>query len=195
VEDDWVYWHPKWRDGKAYVIAYREADGKVMLKTSDDGIKWQDICIVCEDGKPNETSFVFDKNGQAIALIRRAHESGHPLLGRSMPPYMKWNCVEVQEKLDNPFIFWVGDELWACCRWYQPSGQPSAAIFKFEGNRPILQLVLPSAGDTAYAGIVQKEGEPNRYLLSYYSSHECMAEWRAEGPIPSGVYLAELELP
>jgi len=195
IEDDWVYWHPRLHEGRAYVIAYREADGKVMLKTSEDGVAWEDVCLVCEDGKPNETSLLFAPDGEAVALIRRGHESGHPFLSRSAPPYTEWRHTEVQEKLNNPLLWWVGEELWACCRWYPASGQACTAIFRFEGEAPVLQLVLPSGGDTSYAGIVQKPDDPGHYLLTYYSSHECLTEWRAEGAMPAGIYLAELELP
>ena len=195
IEDDWVYWAPEWFNGKAYVVAYREADKKTMLKVSDDGVKWKDVCVVSEDGYPNETSLVFMDDGTLRALIRREGDSGRPFLSRSAPPYTKWEHNELDHKIQGPLLWRLGDELWACGRWYQPSGLVNTAVFKIQEKCAVPQVVLPSAGDTSYAGIVRKQDTENRYLLSYYSEHEAPMQWRQQGAIPAGIYLAELELP
>jgi len=195
IEEDWVYWHPTSFNGRAYVIAYREADGKTMLKTSEDGIRWQDVCLVSEEGQPNETCLVFGADGTAYALIRRGGPGTFAFLSRSTPLYTRWEHTELDMRLEGPLLWFVGEELWACGRWYHRSGLPNTAVVKLEGNHAIPQLVLPSGGDQSYAGIVPKPDVPNRYLLSYYSEHESLTEWRTEGPMPASIYLAELELP
>lgn len=195
IEDDWVYWRPTWHEGRAYVVAYREADGKTMLKVSNDGRGWQDVCIVCEDGTPNETSIAFDGDGTMHALIRRAEDGHRPFLSRARPPYAQWSHTKLNVALTGPLLWLVDGEPWICGRWHLDSGLVNAAIFKVKGAKATPQYVLPSGGDCSYAGIVKKAGADNRYLLSYYSSHEALRPWSPEGPTPSGIYLAELELP
>jgi hypothetical protein len=195
IEDDWVYWCPKWHEGRAWVIAYREVDGKTMLKTSEDGRSWQDVCLVSEDGVPNETSITFDEAGTMHALIRRGEDANRPFLSQARPPYTRWRHVKLDVSLTGPLLWLIKGEPWICGRWHLASKQVNAAIFKVEGDRAIPQYVLPSGGDCSYAGIVKRPDAENRYLLSYYSTHECLRPWKPEGPMPSDIYLAELELP
>lgn len=199
VQADSVYWRPEWLAGAADVAAYgRQADleeGPVVLKHSADGRRWEDICTLVEaDPKtqPNETALALDGDGVMWALVRRERGSGRPLLGAAQPPYNRWECNELPIKLQGPYLWFVGGNLYLSGRWFQPSGMVNTAVLRLDGPEPVPQLVLPSGGDTSYMGAVPAKPEGgDRWWLTYYSSHEYLAHG---GVQRSAIYLADVTL-
>ena len=175
VEEDLIYWRPRWHQGRGYVAAYRCEDWSVVFKMTEDGRNWENVSIVAErtgEPRPNETPFDFAPDGTCWALVRREYPEGHPLLARADPPYTDWCYEELDIKLQGMCIWFVGDQPYISGRWYQPGGYVNTAIFTLEGTEPICQLVLPSGGDTSYMGVAQHPDDPARWWLTYYSSHE-----------------------
>jgi hypothetical protein len=175
VEENWWYWHPEWYQGRAYCAAYTYPERKVMLKQSEDGRQWFDLCLIptpAGEEAPNEVAMAFRESGEMVILIRRDGGSGRPLLGRARPPYTQWELQELPVKLQGPMIWLKGETIYISGRWYQPSGMVNTAVFRVEDGQPIPQLVLPSGGDTSYMGVVAHPEGGGRFWLSYYSSHE-----------------------
>ncbi len=173
VEADMVYWAPRWHKGRGYVAAYRSGDFSVTLKTTADGQCWEDVCLLVQDEEtwPNEVSMDFAEDDRCWALIRREHGQGFPLLATAEPPYTDWSFTELPIKLQGPCLWLVEEEVWISGRWYQPSGYVNTAIFRMDGATPVPQIVLPSGGDTSYMGAAQHPQQPERWWLTYYSSH------------------------
>jgi hypothetical protein len=94
------------------------------------------------------------------------------------PPYASFDCSReiAGERLDGPVAFWSDGRLFVVARRHlQPSERKRTALFELRGDLAggDLEIVhwgdFPSAGDTAYAGVVPVEA-PGRFLVSYYSS-------------------------
>lgn len=197
VEADWVYWRPELLWDTCYVAAYGRApgggEGPVVLKRSEDGRAWQDVCVLVEqDGTwPNETALALAPDRTMWALIRRERGSGRPILCRARAPYTIWEQAELPIKLQGPYLWLVDETVYISGRWYQPSGQVNTAVFRMRGLEPEPQLVLPSGGDTSYMGAVPVPGENRRWWLTYYSSHEYLRHGEVQ---PAAIYLADVSL-
>jgi hypothetical protein len=113
----------------------------------------------------------------------RAWHQGSPdaatLLAVAGPPYTAWTkTVSKTTRLDGPVLFRHGGRIYAVGRfdpegydaWYHQSslfGRKRTALYEVREDALIRLSDLPSAGDTAYAGVVLADG----YLyVSYYSS-------------------------
>lgn len=175
VEEDLIYWRPRWRKGRGYVAAYQTEDWSIVFKTTRDARTWENVSVPAErtgEPRPNEVAFDFAPDDTCWALIRREYDEGHPLLAKARPPYTTWTHEELPIKLQGPCLWFVEEQPFIAGRWYQPGGTVNTAIFKLVEGKPECQIVLPSGGDTSYMGIAQHPQEPRRYWLSYYSSHE-----------------------
>ncbi|MFQ6097263.1 MAG: hypothetical protein ACE5O2_05995 [Armatimonadota bacterium] len=175
VEEDLIYWRPRWHEGRGYVAAYRCEDWSVVFKTTEDGRNWENASVLARrtgEPRPNEVAFDFAPDGTCWALVRREYEQGHPLLAKARPPYTKWRCKELNLKLQGPCLWFVGEQAYISGRWYQPGGYVNTAIFRLVDDAPVCEVVLPSGGDTSYMGVAQHPDDEKRYWLTYYSSHE-----------------------
>src|SRR5262249_27106772 len=134
-----------------------------------------------------ETELVFMPSGRLLALVRMDGTDAE-LLGTqgrlrtsvcwSQPPYDHFDCPQeiTGQRLDGPLAFFHGKRLFAIARkhLWSPDGK-RPALFEIGGNLEGGPLTvseigeLPSAGDTAYAGIA--DIDENRSLVTWYSSH------------------------
>jgi len=193
VEKDWIYWRPECFPDACYVAAYSVVQrGRIVLKRSDDGTSWQDVCVLVEDepNYANEVALAMGPEGRMWALVRRDRGTGRPLFGSASPPYRDWDLKELPIKLQGPYMWLVGDTIYISGRWFHPSGLVNTAIFRMEGDSPVPQYVLPSGGDTSYMGAVPVPGTgERRWWLTYYSSH---AYLRRGKTYRSAIYLADV---
>jgi hypothetical protein len=164
---------------------------KSFLLESSDGFEWKEKSII-QEYRGDETSFLFKENGDVIALSRvlELDTKWRKLpsqLSYSSPPYDKWTNIDLNERVESPVLFKLGDEYMAAGRWFTPDStceggiRISMAVFYLRDNKLCLARELKSKGDSSYPGFVSF-GE-NRGLLSYYSSHEGS----------TSIYIAEIE--
>jgi hypothetical protein len=181
------FWRIRAQAGVYYTAAYEDGDRAVVLFSSTDGVQWTrgaDVYAVSA-ATPLETELTFMPSGRLLALVR-TDGSEDQLLGDketmtqvcwAMPPYSAFTCDAplTGVRLDGPLSFFHDGRLFVVARKHLGlSDRKRTALFEITGNLeggPIgieEKLVLPSAGDTSYAGGVDlKDGS---VLLSWYSS-------------------------
>jgi hypothetical protein len=210
----WGFWRVTAHDGTYYSAAYEDGDLRVVLYTSRDGVTWSagpTIYDVAAD-TPLETELVFTPARWLLALVRLDGTDDELLGSRGRlrtrlcwapPPYSSFDCSReiTGERLDGPVAFWHEGRLFVVARRHlQPSERKRTALFELRGDFAGGDLGIvhwgdfPSAGDTAYAGVVAIE-PAGRYLVSYYSSEvERDAPWTDGFFGPSDVWLATIDL-
>lgn len=180
TNNDWL-WRVTWKDGRAYGIVYtvpgrKEATTKAdewtaRLVESSDGIHFRDVTELNIPDRPNEATIRFNKNGDAIALIRREAGNKEAWIGTSTVPYRGWKWKTAGMFVGGPnFIILPDNSMIAGGRQMHPA--PTGArtfVGRMDLQSVTPEITLPSGGDCSYPGLVWHEG----YLwVSYYSSHE-----------------------
>ena len=173
-DPDFWLWRTTWHNKTAYNFGYGCGEKKSLrLYKSIDGKNFETLVEDLNiEGYPNETAVVF-KADTAICLIRRDGEKNSGLLGTSLPPYKNWNWKDLEVKIGGPAMILLPDgRLLAAVRLYSDDVLPtrtSLCLVDLSSGKIMEELVLPSGGDTSYAGMVYHGG----FLwVSYYSSHE-----------------------
>jgi hypothetical protein len=190
-----TYGHYIWRaaafDGKAYLCARRRhgfAEGsneggriEAAMLESEDGLRWR-FTGLFHDKKGDETAFLFEPDGQVVAVVRSTPAS----LCRSRPPYQAWQRKELDRYIGGPLLArWGGRYLVGGRKTL--GGPPRTALYWLTGDGKLRQFAeLPSGGDNSYPGFVQRS--PNKGLVSWYSSHEK----DPQGKTITAIYLADL---
>jgi hypothetical protein len=183
----WLFWRPKSRDGKTwYVPAYWHEHGKSILLKSTDGVAWSEVSVINEGDRNDETDIEFLPDGRMIATARlEVSDSvfGHPdactLIAVAPPPYASWTRTRSRvTRLDGPCLFAHAGVVYAVGRHNPDSpgllnhygsilGRKRTSLYRVEPEQLVWLSDLPSAGDTAYAGVaVRGEG----LYISYYTS-------------------------
>jgi hypothetical protein len=183
----WSFWRIRERDGVYYNAAYEDGDLSVRLFTSTDGVDWSEggwIYTVAAD-TPLETELTFV--GDRLLALVRMDGTDDELLGEGRlrtkvcwaePPYDAFDCPQELEgeRLDGPLTFVWHDRLFVVARKHLPDGnRKRTSLYEITGasaGGPIAIVEhgeLPSAGDTAYAGIAPISGD--RLVVSWYSSY------------------------
>lgn len=174
--DGWVMWKPRWFQGRHYCPAYgRDPDtGRFVVAwfESDDGLAWSKQGVLCDDG--NEAAVDFKADGAAAMLVRSGSEIG-PMLARATPPYRQWDWVTLDLVMNNPMLWFVGNDLYIGGRWSPQAGAnvSQLALFKIVNDQPELQFVMPSGPgfDCAYMSVAPWPGNRHRFAMAYYSNH------------------------
>lgn len=186
----WSFWHI--RDdasGVHYTAAYEDGDKSVRLFSSADGLQWTagaQIYGVAAD-TPLETELVFMPSGKLLALVRvdGTNEELFGNVGRlrtkvcwASPPFTAWDCSRelTGVRLDGPIAFFHGARLFVVARkhFIEPENRKRTALYELTGDFDGGELSisergeLPSAGDTAYAGVAPIDRD--RMLVTWYSS-------------------------
>ena len=175
TEDGIWLWRVTWYKGKAYGVGYETVKNaprrtyRSHLYASPDGRSFERV--VSFEGFPGRTEATlrFDEKGTCYCVHRRDGASRSALLGRSRPPYKKW------EWRDTGFYFGGPDFVRYAGRWWAAGrrivGPAVTVLAEVDFDRGTLEpvLYLPSGGDTSYPGLVLYNGE---LWISYYSSHE-----------------------
>ncbi len=177
----WLFWRPKSPDGGRswYVAAYWHGHGRSMLLRSEDGHAWDPVSVIHEGDGNDETAIEFLPDGRLLATARLeitpdallGNAGAHTLVAVAKPPYESWTTTRVgTTRLDGPNLFSVGGRVFAVGRWqpgpYGPFTRQAStlarkrtALYRVEPGRLVWLSDLPSAGDTSYAGVVQRDGE------------------------------------
>ncbi|MBI2433054.1 MAG: DUF4838 domain-containing protein, partial [Candidatus Hydrogenedentes bacterium] len=183
-DGEWL-WRVTWHEGRAYGVTY-EADHSQptwpqVLYSSANGVDWEHVAALNAPGQTGETTLRFLDSGELMALVRRESDSKGGYIGVSKVPFTEWQWHETGYRLGGPnFIQSPDGHLWAGSRYYSDPARTVLATMARDAYVPV--LLLPSAGDTSYPGMVWHEG---RLWMSYYASHEHH----------TSIYLAQIALP
>ncbi len=199
----YVVWRAREHNGMAYMSVYYGTDiyrmgnrGEVRLLKSVDGIHWENISEYPQVDHigAEEAEFVFDANGNIVALVRLEVTGGALICRAPANNISQWKCKFTQYKVDSSLMFRhsgryfvVGRRNVAGCSargkgilperlhnmwnmFFYSITRKRTCLYEIDPEAlELYPLVdLPSRGDTAFAGIVSLS--QNRYYLVNYSS-------------------------
>lgn len=166
-------WRVTWQRGIGYGVMYNSAPDRndALLLSTRDGVHFQTVTRFDLQGAPNETVLRFLPNGNMVAWVRRERESQNGFIGVSRAPYTEWQWKEQPRRIGGPeFTVLPSGQLIGAARLYLPEGKTRTAVVSLTTDGKLEPLLmLPSAGDNSYAGMVLRG---DKLLLSYYASHE-----------------------
>ncbi|MCP4755467.1 MAG: hypothetical protein GY866_31780 [Proteobacteria bacterium] len=216
--EGWLFWNPRSFDGDTYYTpAYWFLHGKSVLLKTTDGMDFDYVSTI-HNGKSgqvndrnDETDFSFYDDGTLISTQRLEYsENLHgdkracTNITLSKPPYHEWTEIgkDYTTRLDGPALFTYNNRVYAVGR-HNPTVAGSKHIGSlFTVKRTSLYLVsqkglvklsdIPSCGDTAYGGVVLKDG----FLYATYYTNDTGKEWPwLYGMIqPSHIRMAKISL-
>ncbi len=212
--EGWLFWRPKTLDQRTwYVPAYWHEHGKSALLSSTDGKQWNIVSQIYEGDRNDETDVEFQPGGSLISTARLefsddylGDQRGATLLSTSVAPYTQWvtHTKSLVTRLDGPALFSYNGNTYAVGR-YQPElawpfaqqgsilSRKRTALFQVKPDGLIYLTDLPSAGDTSYAGVVQR-GED--LYVDYYTSDVNRDWFWLMGMVsPSEIRMARVNLP
>jgi hypothetical protein len=211
--EGWLFGQPRSLDGKQWFVpAHGQEYNRLALFESEDGEHWTLRATMMEKTGVDETAIEFLPDQTMLATIR--FEGGGNIFGSkrsctlitsSPPPYDRWQVPAASQvtRLDGPILFPAWGNLYAVGR-YQPRlkgpfqypgsilSKKRTALFQVFPDRLIYLSDLPSAGDTAYAGVAVRD---QTLLVSYYSSPTGKDyPWLLGMLRPTSIFLAEIDL-
>ncbi len=209
--DDGTQWHSPvmlegtfghyiWRasqfEGRAYLCGRRKRDFDVrprgegptvqsLMLESDDGLIWRKRAVFQED-RGDETAFLFEANGDVLAIGRCGGKNAQLL--RSRPPYKQWQRQDLDRYIGGPLLAKWGDRYVVGGR-HNTSGRGAKTSLCWLQDDQLHEFAeLPSGGDNSYPGLLPLSS--TRAIVSWYSSHEK----DDAGKTITAVYMADLEI-
>jgi len=194
-----TYGHYIWRavayNGKAYLCGRRKkayasgaGEGGIVesaLLESDDGLVWK-FRSLFQENRGDETAFLFEPNGDLLAISRTA--GGQPAqLIQSRPPYSEWTRKDFPFYIGGPLVAMWGNRCLVGGRRSAGKG-PKTALYWLVGDELKLFAILPSGGDNSYPGFVALNKQQG--IVSWYSSHEK----DSAGKTITAIYMADLQI-
>jgi hypothetical protein len=203
------FWRALFDGTTARVAGYEDGGKSVALFSSADGRAWTrgaDIFAVAAE-TPLETELALLTN-KLLALVRLggsdAELTGDQGRLRTRfcfadAPYTSFTCPVLDgHRFDGPVAFENHGRRFVIARKHlQGTGRKRTAIYELlRADAGLAEVkewgLLPSAGDTAYAGAVRLSD--GRWLLSWHSSDiEQDDPWSAARSAPTGVWTAALD--
>lgn len=213
--EGWLFWRPKSRDGKTwYVPAYWWEHGESILLRSNDGENWEMVSTIYQGDRNDETDIEFFPDGRMLATARlefsedyvQGDPQGCTLITTATPPYTNWTIGTKSPvtRLDGPCLFAYNGKIYAVGRYQpikdRPFSYPGSifsrkrtSLFLVEESRLVYLGDLPSAGDTSYGAVVQKDRE--LYIEYYTSPIQKDYPWVIGMLCPSEIRMVCLSLP
>ncbi|MCP5111033.1 MAG: hypothetical protein GY953_09380, partial [bacterium] len=156
---------------------------EAALLESDDGLVWR-MAGLSQEEYGDETAFLFEDDGSILA-VARSRGGRNAQLCRSRAPFREWSRKDLGRYIGGPLLAkWGGRYLVGGRKML--TEKPVTSLYWLADDRLHEFAELPSAGDNSYPGFL--ELNPNRALVSYYSSHER----DASGETITAIYLADL---
>ena len=195
-----TFGHYIWRantfDGKAYLCGRRKKNFAVgprgetsivesAMLESDDGLIWRTRALF-QEVNGDETAFQFEADGSVIGIGRRGRNNAQ--LMRSKPPYTQWRRKELDRYIGGPLLVRWGGRYVVGGRKNIGDEGPKTSMCWLAGDQLHEFAELPSGGDNSYPSFV--EINPNRAVMSWYSSHQK----DADGKTITAIYMADLEI-
>jgi len=215
ADEGWLFWRPKTPDNGTtwYVSAYWWEHGKSRLFKSTDGIEWDKVSDIYESETNDETAIEFFPDGKMICTARLegitdinliGDASASTLISVAKAPYDKWEHTKSKvTRLDGPYLFEYNGKIFAAGRFEPDARGPltnigsffcrkRTSLFLVEEDALIYLSDLPSNGDTAYTGVVIKDGY---VYISYYTNDiERDYTWLIGVVSPSAIRIAKIKL-
>lgn len=148
----------------------------ILLKTQD-GFNWTEVSEVYTTHGNGETCLEFLPNGEIISTHRvgsmglPGYALGNPhactIIGTSYNNYLNWSFApEFQTRLDGSTLFSLNGRIFAVGRNHlgpradmgNHFATKRTAFYEVKSDRLVHLFDLPSNGDTAYTGVVVKDG-------------------------------------
>jgi len=172
----WWLWRVRWYKGLAYGFAYNRKHNAIHLYCGQPRRSFhlhQPFALSLykhKKGYPNESDIIFDNN-KAFAIVRRDADSYSAQLGHSTFPFKKWRWTDLKRYIGGPVMLRLDKNFSLVAGRIIKHGRLVTGLLKMNLSNGNLQelLILPSAGDNGYPGLVLKK---NMLYVSYYSSHE-----------------------
>lgn len=163
----WV-WRLTWHKGTGYGINYSK--GQIFLVKTTDGKHYDKVSDINVDGFPNESTIQFDDSGKMYVMIRREQGDALGVIAKSNYPYTSWSFCKMDIRLGGPYFLFSPDrtKLIVGTRLYLAGGNKTGIVITDLNGKTIKTMVLESAGDCSYPGMVIKD---KKLYISYYSSH------------------------
>jgi len=189
AEKNWWLWRLTWHQGQAFGLAYNRAKQTLNLYRGDPRRTFNVHCHRAfsverqHKGYPNESALVF-VGDTAYALVRRDADSYSAQLGRARFPFKRWDWQDLGCYIGGPAML-LKDQHSAYVAGriaYQGRLRTALMTLNLSTAKLELVLVLPSALDNSYPGLVR---QGNKLYLSYYSCHQ---------DNKSSIYLAKIDL-
>jgi hypothetical protein len=182
--DTWSFWRVRDDlDGVHYSAAYEDGDRSVKLFSSADGLIWNPGAVIygVSADSPLETELVFGDAG--VTALVRVDGKDDELVGAqgrlrtivctAPRPYTRFDCSRVLDgvRLDGPIAFDYHGRTFVIARKHLLGieNRKRTALYELTLSTIVEHGELPSAGDTAYAGVAPIDG--SRFLVTYYSSN------------------------
>lgn len=189
AQDNWWLWRVRWHNDQAYGFAYNRSANAIDLYKGDPRRTFQKHLTSALSlkhnnlGYPNESDLIF-KDNMCYAIVRRDADSYSAQLGHSQFPYRKWQWLDLKFYLGGPVMTMLQDKVAIVAGRVIQQNKLMTAVFCLDltSGKVINKLLLPSAGDNSYPGMVLID---STLYLSYYSSHI---------DNKSAIYLAKLSL-
>jgi hypothetical protein len=172
----WWLWRIRWHKGHAFGFAYNRKRNAIHLYSGNPRRSFhllQSFALSLhkhKKGYPNESDLIFDNN-KAFALVRRDADSYSAQLGLSTFPFRKWRWIDLGLYIGGPVMLSLGNNFALVAGRIVKHGRLVTGLLRMNLVTGAFQelLILPSAGDNSYPGLVLKK---DRLYVSYYSSHE-----------------------
>lgn len=182
-DPDFWLWRIAWRAEEAYAVGYdcRDLERIRIYRGGErDGFTPIADCTFA-GGFPNESALAFHGD-IAYCLLRRDGPTNSGLWGTARPPYTTWRWQDLGVRIGGPQMLILPDgSVVAAVRLHDRRVRTSLCRIDPAAATFTETLVLPSGGDTSYAGLALHDG---RLWISYYSSHEGK----------TAIYLAQAEI-
>lgn len=166
---------------------------EVTLYQGDTAEHFQKWTVLHADAQyPNETALLMEGNA-GLAIVRREYEPGQTqsppynngtaLLAQSQAPFKEWSARDLGVYVGGPALLRLPDGRIVVAGRKVVGPQHYMALWELDVENAGLQelIVLPSANDCSYPGLVWHE---DKLWVSYYSGHEGKSD----------IYLAEISI-
>ena len=174
----WWLWNNTFYNSEAYGFAYNRQANSVSLYKGDPTrsmhVHKEEAFCLDKQGKgyPNESTILFDDDGNASVFLRRDADTFSAQFGTSRPPYTKWQWHDLGTYIGGPAAVALSENLYIVAGRHVDWGshQFTTRVWLFDSVTKIFTELktLPSGGDTSYPGLVI---EGDNLYISYYSSH------------------------
>lgn len=171
--NDWA-WRTTWYKGTGYTVNYfkdKQGIQGLWLMTTKDGLSYKKHCTLFVPNFPNEATVRFLSDGRMTMLVRRDAADCKGWWGISEAPYTDFKFQPMSFQTGGPEYMILNDTkaIVATRSYFTPNYKTILMTGNPQNGKFEEVLVLPSGGDTSYAGIIQVG---NEIWVSYYSAHE-----------------------